>query len=68
LEGATLPQDCILFFGQEGAGMSEEAIAACSDLYENICFRTRIYIIGIENEIIQIIGLRSDGFICCDAK
>ena len=34
LEGAALPHDCILFFGQEGAGMSEEAIAACSALYE----------------------------------
>jgi tRNA G18 (ribose-2'-O)-methylase SpoU len=34
LEGSTLPQECILFFGQEGAGMSEEAIAACSALYE----------------------------------
>ena len=34
LEGATLPEACVLFFGQEGAGMSDEAIAACSVLYE----------------------------------
>jgi len=30
LESAKLPKECVLLFGQEGAGMSEEAIAACS--------------------------------------
>jgi tRNA G18 (ribose-2'-O)-methylase SpoU len=30
LESAKLPRECVLLFGQEGAGMSEEAIAACS--------------------------------------
>jgi len=30
LESATLPRDCVLLFGQEGAGMSEEAISACA--------------------------------------
>lgn len=30
LESAKLPRDCVLLFGQEGAGMSEEAISACS--------------------------------------
>ena len=29
LESAKLPEKCVLLFGQEGAGMSEEAIAAC---------------------------------------
>jgi len=33
LESAALPESCVLLFGQEGAGMSEEAIAACSVLY-----------------------------------
>ena len=33
LEGAQLPQECLLLFGQEGAGMSDEGIAACSVLY-----------------------------------
>ena len=34
LEGAQLPEKCVLLFGQEGAGMSEEDIAACEVLYE----------------------------------
>jgi tRNA G18 (ribose-2'-O)-methylase SpoU len=33
LEGAQLPQECVLLFGQEGAGMSDEGIAACQVLY-----------------------------------
>jgi tRNA G18 (ribose-2'-O)-methylase SpoU len=33
LEGAQLPEKCILLFGQEGAGMSDEGIAACSVMY-----------------------------------
>ena len=33
LEGATLPEECVLLFGQEGAGMSEEGIAICEVLY-----------------------------------
>jgi tRNA G18 (ribose-2'-O)-methylase SpoU len=34
LEGAQLPEKCVLLFGQEGAGMSEEGMAACEVLYE----------------------------------
>ena len=34
LESATLPESCVLLFGQEGAGMSDEGIAACDVLYE----------------------------------
>jgi tRNA G18 (ribose-2'-O)-methylase SpoU len=34
LEGAQLPENCVLLFGQEGAGMSDEGIAACEVLYE----------------------------------
>lgn len=30
LESATLPRDCVLLFGQEGAGMSDDAISSCS--------------------------------------
>jgi tRNA G18 (ribose-2'-O)-methylase SpoU len=33
LEGAQLPEECVLLFGQEGAGMSDEGIAACEVLY-----------------------------------
>ena len=33
LESADLPQRCVLLFGQEGAGMSDEAIAACEVIY-----------------------------------
>ena len=29
LESAQLPEKCVLFFGQEGAGMSDEATAVC---------------------------------------
>ena len=34
LESAQLPEKCLLLFGQEGAGMSDEAIAACEVLYD----------------------------------
>ena len=34
LESARLPERCVLLFGQEGAGMSDEGIAACEVLYE----------------------------------
>ncbi|CAB4829964.1 unannotated protein [freshwater metagenome] len=34
LESAQLPESCVLLFGQEGAGMSEEALAVCDVLYE----------------------------------
>jgi tRNA G18 (ribose-2'-O)-methylase SpoU len=30
LERARLPRECVLFFGQEGEGLSPESIAACS--------------------------------------
>ena len=33
LESAELPEECVLLFGQEGSGMSEEAIAACPVIY-----------------------------------
>ena len=34
LESAQLPESCVLLFGQEGAGMSDEGIAVCEVLYE----------------------------------
>ena len=34
LESAQLPEKCVLLFGQEGAGMSDEAITACEVLYD----------------------------------
>ena len=34
LESAFLPESCVLLFGQEGAGMSQEAIEVCELLYE----------------------------------
>jgi len=33
LESSKLPEKCVLLFGQEGSGMSDEAIAICSVLY-----------------------------------
>ena len=33
LESADLPEKCVLLFGQEGAGMSEEAVDKCQVLY-----------------------------------
>ena len=30
LESANLPKKCVMLFGQEGAGMSEEAVKICS--------------------------------------
>lgn len=33
LESAELPRECVLFFGQEGPGLSEGARAACSATY-----------------------------------
>ena len=32
LESAKLPRECVLFLGQEGAGMSDEAVAVCSQV------------------------------------
>ncbi|MBT0772658.1 rRNA methyltransferase [Kineosporia sp. J2-2] len=32
LETATLPRDCVLVFGQEGPGLSEATLAACSQV------------------------------------
>lgn len=34
LESAKLPRDCVLLFGQEGAGMSDEGIRACARVLE----------------------------------
>jgi len=34
LESADLPESCVLLFGQEGAGMSDEGIEVCEVLYE----------------------------------
>lgn len=34
LESAQLPESCVLLFGQEGAGMSDEALSVCDVLYE----------------------------------
>jgi tRNA G18 (ribose-2'-O)-methylase SpoU len=33
LESSELPEECVLLFGQEGAGMSDEAISACNVIY-----------------------------------
>ena len=33
LETSELPETCVLLFGQEGSGMSDEAIDICSILY-----------------------------------
>lgn len=33
LEGSELPENCVLLFGQEGAGMSEEAVEVCQVIY-----------------------------------
>jgi tRNA G18 (ribose-2'-O)-methylase SpoU len=32
IENATLPESCVLYFGQEGPGLSPEGIAACSQI------------------------------------
>ena len=32
IESTTLPREVVLFFGQEGAGMSDEGVAACESL------------------------------------
>ena len=32
IESADFPRDCVLFLGQEGAGMSEEAVAICEQV------------------------------------
>ncbi len=33
LERAALPRECVLVFGQEGPGLSEQAVAACDAVY-----------------------------------
>jgi tRNA G18 (ribose-2'-O)-methylase SpoU len=32
LESSKLPESCVLYFGQEGPGLSEEGIAACTQI------------------------------------
>jgi tRNA G18 (ribose-2'-O)-methylase SpoU len=32
IESAEFPKDCVLFLGQEGAGMSDEAVAVCQQV------------------------------------
>jgi tRNA G18 (ribose-2'-O)-methylase SpoU len=32
IESAKFPRDCVLFLGQEGAGMSDEAVAICQQV------------------------------------
>jgi tRNA G18 (ribose-2'-O)-methylase SpoU len=32
IESAVFPRECVLFLGQEGAGMSEEAVAVCEQV------------------------------------
>ncbi|CAB4343392.1 MAG: rRNA methyltransferase [Actinobacteria bacterium] len=32
IESSTIPQSCVLYFGQEGPGMSPEGIAACTQI------------------------------------
>ena len=32
IESADFPRECVLFLGQEGAGMSEEAVAVCEQV------------------------------------
>ena len=34
LQATTLPNTCVLFFGNEGTGLSDEAISACSTLVQ----------------------------------
>lgn len=34
LESAVLPEACVLYFGQEGPGLSPEGIAACSAIHD----------------------------------
>ena len=34
LEKAKIPKSCVMFFGQEGSGMSDEGISACEKIYE----------------------------------
>jgi tRNA G18 (ribose-2'-O)-methylase SpoU len=33
LERATLPRECVLVFGQEGPGLSGQAVTACDAVY-----------------------------------
>lgn len=34
LESAVLPEQCVLVFGQEGPGLSSEAMAACEEIHD----------------------------------
>ena len=52
IEGATLPRRCTLLFGQEGPGLSPEALAACSTTYAITQFgSTRSVNLGVASGI-----------------
>ncbi len=34
IESSTLPKECVLLFGNEGLGLSKEALAACDEFFE----------------------------------
>jgi tRNA G18 (ribose-2'-O)-methylase SpoU len=52
IETVSLPRRCVLVFGQEGPGLSEEIVRACDDIYEISQFgSTRSINVGVASGI-----------------
>jgi tRNA G18 (ribose-2'-O)-methylase SpoU len=62
IENATLPQRCVLVFGQEGPGLSDEMVAASDAVYEITQFgSTRSINVGVASGIAMHAWIRQNG-------
>lgn len=60
LDVAPLPQRCVLLFGQEGAGLSDEAVACCEEVREIPMFgSTRSINAGVASGIVMHTWVRT---------
>lgn len=62
LEGASLPRRCVLLFGQEGPGLSGEALEVCASVYAITQFgSTRSVNLGVASGIAMHAWIRRHG-------
>jgi len=62
IDGRPLPRDCALVFGQEGSGLSSEALAACDEVRDIPMFgSTRSVNVGVASGIAMTAWVREHG-------
>jgi tRNA G18 (ribose-2'-O)-methylase SpoU len=62
IDGRPLPRDCALVFGQEGSGLSSEALAACDEVRHIPMFgSTRSVNVGVASGIAMTAWVREHG-------